>query len=280
MLDKKIILAPAKLNIFLKVLGKRNDGYHEIRSGITFVNLFDQIEIEHDHKTTISYHGYFKSKEKIYDDCIIKKTLNFLNISQKVKLKIKIIKNIPVRGGLGSASTNAAALISVLQNMNLIEKRKPEYYASLGADIPCFLFKNDCLVTGMGEKIVYYPFPKYFFLLIKPKFNNSTKKMYEKLKIKNQFSGDKFFTDNTGINEEDVENDFERIVINENPEYKKIIDYITSFDQVIFSRMTGSGSCYYAVFNKKNYALNAMSLFKLKFPELWTYVCENNFVNK
>lgn len=279
MQDKKIILAPAKLNIFLKVLGKRNDGYHEIRSGITFINLFDQIEIEHDHKTTISYNGYFKSKEKIYDDCIIKRTLNFLNISQKVKLKIKIIKNIPVRGGLGAASTNAAALISVLQNMGLIEKKKPEYYAPLGADIPCFLFNNDCLVTGMGEKMVYHPFPKYFFLLIKPKFSNSTKKMYEKLKIKNQFSGNKFFTDNIGINEEDVKNDFESIVINENPEYKKIIDYIRGFDQVIFSRMTGSGSCYYAVFNKKDYALNAMSLFKLKFPELWTYVCENNFIN-
>ena len=55
MQDKIIILAKAKLNIFLKVLNKRSDGYHEIRTGITFINLFDKIEIQHDNKTNISY---------------------------------------------------------------------------------------------------------------------------------------------------------------------------------------------------------------------------------
>ena len=276
---KKIIFAPAKLNIFLKVLSKRDDGYHNIRTGITFINLYDTIEIEQSNSLSIKYTGNFSPKNGYYSDCIILRTMNFLNKKNDLSLNIKIQKNIPVEGGLGSASTNAASLILTLEEMNLIKKEDPKTYAILGADIPCFLFNNDCLVTGMGEKMVYHPFPKYFFLLIKPKFSNSTKKMYEKLKIKNQFSGNKFFTDNIGINEEDVKNDFESIVINENPEYKKIIDYIRGFDQVIFSRMTGSGSCYYAVFNKKDYALNAMSLFKLKFPELWTYVCENNFIN-
>ena len=280
MKDRKIILAPAKLNIFLKVLGKRKDGYHEIRSGVTFINLFDHIEIERDHITTISYVGNFKPQEGIYDDCIIEKTLNFLNIKKNVKLKIKIIKNIPVQGGLGSASTNAAALITSLEEMHLIDCKKPEYYSSLGADIPCFLFKKDCLVTGMGDKLLYQSFPKYFFLLVKPKFNNSTKYMYDKLEFKDQIFDSTLVSKNLKIKEgDDSINDFERIIAKENEEYREIIVYLENLDKVIFSRMTGSGSCCYAVFDKKEHALKAMTFFKSKFPDLWVTVCENNTTN-
>ena len=60
MLDKIIIYAPAKINLFLRVLNKRKDGYHNIRSSITFINLFDEIEIKQSNKTTINYSGFFR----------------------------------------------------------------------------------------------------------------------------------------------------------------------------------------------------------------------------
>ena len=161
--NKKIILSPAKLNIFLILLGRRKDGYHEIRTGVSFINLFDHIEIEKNHKTTISYSGLFKPDKGYYSDCIIKRTIDFLDLKDKLNLKINIVKNIPVQGGLGSASTNAASLIKTFEKMNLIKKRNSDYYAQLGADIPCFIFGKDCLVSGMGEKLTYQVFPKYFF---------------------------------------------------------------------------------------------------------------------
>ena len=108
------LFAPAKLNIFLKVVGKKINGYHTIRSGITFINLFDKIEIELSDKNEVIYKGPFKPLNNQYEDCIIKKTLNFLNLESKTNFKITITKNIPVQGGLGSASTNAAALINGL----------------------------------------------------------------------------------------------------------------------------------------------------------------------
>lgn len=275
MKDKKIILAPAKLNIFLKILGRRFDGYHEIRSGVTFINLFDQIEIELNHKTTISYSGIFKPEEGIYDDCIIERTLNFLNIRNKIQLKIKIIKNIPVQGGLGSASTNAASLIIALKEMHLIEYKKPEYYSSLGADVPCFLFKRDCLINGIGNKISYYSFPKYFFLLVKPQHNNSTKEMYNKLDVPIFTFNESKDINKIQINDEDFGNDFEKIIFRENRDFKIFFDFLKNLDYAIFTRVTGSGSCCYVAFEKKEQALNSLQILKDNYPKFWTVVVEN-----
>ena len=80
MQDKQIIYAPAKLNLFLKVHEKRDDGYHNIRSGITFINLFDVIEIKRSKTMKISYHGPYKPENGFYSNCIIKKTLDFLGL--------------------------------------------------------------------------------------------------------------------------------------------------------------------------------------------------------
>ena len=72
MLDSKTILAPAKLNIFLKVLNKRIDGYHSLRTGITFIDLFDKIEIKKSDETKIKYKGFFKPKYNNYNDALLR----------------------------------------------------------------------------------------------------------------------------------------------------------------------------------------------------------------
>ena len=89
--------------------------------------------------------------------------------------------------------------------MNYIHLKEPSAYVSIGSDIPSFLFAKNCIITGIGEKISPATFPKLYFLLIKPNFNNSTKEMYEKLDIKNNHE-----------NSDDTGNDFEKIVLKEN----------------------------------------------------------------
>ena len=140
--DNKFILAPAKLNIFLKVLGRRDDGFHIIRSGINFINLFDKLYIKQSDQMKIEYNGPFKPAENVYKDCIISKTLKYLNLDTNIYFNISITKNIPVQGGLGSASTNAAALIKWLEKNKYIKKKDPKDYVFLGSDIPCFLFQS------------------------------------------------------------------------------------------------------------------------------------------
>ena len=164
MLDKIVLKAPAKINLFLHVLNKRDDGYHNIESGITFINLFDEISIKRNNSMLIRYSGSFKPPQDFFEDCIIKKTLKFLNLNNKVNLKINIHKNIPVQAGLGSASTNAAALIKGLEKLDIIKiNNNYKFYSQLGADIPVFLYGKNALVKGIGEKVFQHEFPKYFF---------------------------------------------------------------------------------------------------------------------
>ena len=276
MLDKISLYAPAKLNIFLKILGRRPDGMHTIRSGITFINLFDKITIKQSKKMNITYSGFFAPRGNSYNNCILSKTIKFLNLDKQYQFEIHIEKNIPVQGGLGSASTNAASFIRYLKEFNIIEEKKPEYYASLGADIPCFLYNKNCLVTGIGEKIYLQTFPQYFFLLIKPHINNSTKDMYEKL----NFTKGSYDLGNDleeyMINEDDNGNDFESIIKKTNPEFKNLLEFLETLEENIFVRMTGSGSCCYAAFENEEYANKAQLLFNNNYPELWSAVVCNN----
>ena len=163
-----------------------------------------------------------------------------------------------------------------LAEMNIIKLKDPKYYISLGSDVPCFLFKKNCLITGIGDNIFYEPFPKYFFLIVKPNFDNSTKDMYDKLDLKLKFSNNPEILDKTEIDEDDIGNDFEKIIFDNNNKYNEIIEFINNTHKVIFSRITGSGSCYYAVYDDKINALNAQKIFNKKFPSLWTVVSENN----
>jgi len=281
MLEKITIKAPAKLNLFLRVLRKRKDNYHDIRSGVTLINLFDEVEIIKHHSTDVSYFGEFSPKEGFYEDCIIIRTLKYLNVENNFKIKVRIKKNIPVQGGLGSASTNAAALIIGLNKLNLVKIRNDyKYYASLGADIPIFLFKKNCLVAGLGEKLYKQQYPKYFFLLIKPNINFSTRKMYEYLSKKNYFSLENIENDKINmINDDDNGNDFEKVAIEENFEIQQILEYISNLDNCIFSRMTGTGSCCYAAFASLEFAQEAKIRFNKFLPNLWTIIVENNMYN-
>ena len=276
MLDKISLFAPAKLNIFLKVLGRRPDGMHIIRSGITFINLFDKITIKKSEKMNISYSGSFAPLGNSYKDCILSKTLEFLNLDRQYQFEINIEKNIPVQGGLGSASTNAASFIKALEKFNIIEEKKPEYFVTLGTDIPCFLYNKNCLVTGIGENIYSQTFPRYFFLLVKPNFKHSTKEMYEKLNFSKGSYEPTVDLEEYMITEEDNGNDFESNIKNKNIEFKNILEFLETLEENIFIRMTGSGSCCYATFESEEYANKAQILFKNNFPELWSAVVHNN----
>ena len=278
MQDKKTILAPAKLNLFLKIVGRKINGYHLIHSGITFLNLFDKIQVEESNKNEIFYKGLFKPLDGNFNDCIINKTLNFIDLPKKTYFKITITKNIPVQGGLGSASTNAASLILLLNKLKYIKLQNPKKYILIGSDVPCFLFNKNCIVNGVGDIIEKKHHPKYYFLLVMPNFTNSTKNIYSKLGLR-KGSATSFIDQKNALNYNNIGNDFEEIVSKENSEFELIMSSLKSMKNVIFSRMTGTGSCCYAAFEKKEYAIEARNNFKNQFNGLWTYVCENNTIN-
>ena len=267
-------LAPAKINLFLKIISKRDDGYHNLRSGITLINLFDEVSAEKSSEFKVKYIGKFAPLNNAYPDCIIEKIFSKFNLV-KPKYCFTIKKNIPVQSGLGSASSNAAAVIRILQKLNYNEIKKINL-SDIGADVPFFFYNYDALVRSIGNVTIKKLFPKYYFLIIKPLQNCSTKEMYSHVSMNNmQFDAN---NDIDEITEFDNGNDFEIIADNKYSEISSLLKFMRGLPDIIFSRLTGSGSCIYSVFENKHSAEKASLVFKERFPNLWHSIVENNFL--
>jgi 4-diphosphocytidyl-2-C-methyl-D-erythritol kinase len=171
-----------KINLFLRVVNKRNDGYHNIES------LFLPLDSPRD---TISVSESENGISIVSDSKLI--PLNRQNICFKAaekfaqlagvppSWKIKIKKNIPVAAGLGGGSSNAATLIRILCSKYALNPTSPEIRslaASIGADVPFFLNPDPAKVTGIGEKIVRCSFPPVNVVLLNPKFPVSARWAY------------------------------------------------------------------------------------------------------
>ncbi len=273
MQDKIKEKSPAKINLFLKIINKREDGFHNIRTGMTLINLYDEITVEPYKEFKVKYTGTFLPSSKKFDDCIIEKLFKYLNLNPP-NILFSIKKNFPYEAGLGSASSNAATVIKILENLKIIEHKNKFHYVNLGSDIPFFLNSHDCLVRGKGDLIKNTIFPKYYFLLIKPNFGCSTESMYNSFK-KNDFNFP-IENDLEEINEFDNGNDFEIILKKKEQDFLIIFNFMDNLDNVIYSRLSGSGSCIYSVFENKHDADVARIKFKKNYPNLWSEVVENN----
>ena len=274
--DKITEKSPAKINLFLKIINKRRDGYHNIRTGITFLNLHDEISIEPHQKFEVIYSGEFSPENNKFNNCIITRLFSFLKI-EPPNILISINKNFPYQAGLGSASSNVATVIKILENLEIIERKNIIDYVTLGSDVPIFLNQKDSLVRGKGDLISNIIFPKYYFLLIQPNFMCSTKKMYNSF-VSSDFDYTSDF-DLEDINDQDNGNDFEKILNKTQPEFTMIYNYLENLDGVIFTRLTGSGSCLFSVFENKGDVENAKINFCKDFPKLWNIIAENNLLD-
>ena len=266
--------SPAKLNLFLKIIDKRKDGYHNLRSGITLINLYDEVSAEESSAFKVKYIGKFAPKNEIFKNCIVEKIFSKFDL-KKPNYCFTIKKNIPIQSGLDSASSNAAAVIRILKKLNY-KKLNTINFSEIGADVPFFVQNEDSLVRGIGDIIIKQVFPKYFFLLIKPIQNCSTIEMYNLINAKDLNFENNY--DIKEITEYDSGNDFESIANYKYTEISSLLKYMKSFPDLIFSRLTGSGSCIYSAFATKDSAEKALLIFKDRFPKHWSIVVENNTV--
>ncbi|MCM8815055.1 MAG: 4-(cytidine 5'-diphospho)-2-C-methyl-D-erythritol kinase [Candidatus Omnitrophica bacterium] len=183
-------LAPAKINLFLEITGKRPDGYHNICSLVEKVNIFDVIEIFPAPKTSVE----FKGPWKIPEVNTVTKTLNELSfllpdVARKKPFKIVVNKKIPPGSGLGGASSDAAAILKALNKLwdiDLDKKSLVEIAARIGSDVPLFLYEGPCIIEGRGD--VVYPvekLPSLMFELFVPEFQISTKEVYGNVSFEN-----------------------------------------------------------------------------------------------
>ena len=182
------ILSPAKINLFLHVSGKRPDGYHDIVSLMCRVSLNDVISFDFSgDKTSVTC-----SDSEIPCDernHALKAANLFFGKSGKSRaVRIHIEKNIPSGAGLGGGSSNAASVLSSLNERFGYPFYDDELMAmglEIGADVPFFLFKKPALATGIGEKLKSYPLKlPYKILILYPGFYVLTREIYDNLNLR------------------------------------------------------------------------------------------------
>ncbi|MDX1707138.1 MAG: 4-(cytidine 5'-diphospho)-2-C-methyl-D-erythritol kinase [Desulfobacterales bacterium] len=182
------ILSPAKINLFLHVLGKRPDGYHELFSLMCCVTLYDEISLQAVGGNMINLECSHPGVPSDATNLAYRAAAVFrrkLDSSQGID--IRLVKNIPIAAGLGGGSGNAASVLLALNTIfdyPFSRQQLMEMGLTLGADVPFFLFDKPALATGIGEKLD--PFEgalPYRVLLLYPGFNVSTAQIYENLNL-------------------------------------------------------------------------------------------------
>lgn len=247
--------APAKINYLLDVIGKRADGYHDLRMIMQRVNLCDEITLTMTSSPEIIVTCNSKGAPDGPGNIAWKAARVLLDLAEsKSGVEIKIKKNIPVAAGLGGGSSDAATVlmgINELLQKGFTDQTLMEAGCKLGADVPFFIFKKAALAEGVGEKLTLIPnMPKCWVLLVNPGVHVSTAWVYRSLQLTNRrelSNIPKFF----GSIEDIVSvlsNDLESVTISAFP----IIDEIKSrlMDLgAIGSMMSGSGPTVFGIFS-------------------------------
>lgn len=260
------ILAPAKINISLKVLGKRPDGYHELLTLMAPVSLFDEIVIDRlEEGITVSAPGC---------NCVDEKNLAYRAAALFLKetgvhggVSIRITKQIPVGAGLGGGSSDASAVLMAMNDLfqsGLSVKNLMDMAGKIGSDCPFFILGEPFLMGGRGEIPIGKVFlEKRFYLIVVPPLEISTPLVYSYLKCPltighKPFTISDIIAEKGNAPEQLLENDLEIPAFGICPEIKCIKAEL--FDAgALGVLMSGSGSSVFGVFKDEEHVCNAMS---------------------
>lgn len=262
-MEKINLLSFAKINLCLYVLGKREDGFHEISSVIQTIDLADKLELM---KIPFGIEIECKNPEVPGGkDNLVYLAANtfFENCKIDGGVKIKMDKKIPVASGLGGGSSNAACVLKGLNQLyetNLSNQKLSQWGAKVGSDVPFFFSKGQALVKGRGEIVQNVDiFDKYWLVLVKPKIRISTAWAYSVLKIG---LTTKLSEVNLNIYKEKSsffgaisswENHLELVVFEKYPIIKNIKQALINLGAVKAS-MSGSGPTVYGLFDAESKA--------------------------
>ena len=187
--EKLTLKAPAKINLGLDVLGRRDNGYHDVRMVMQSIGLYDDVTIERVEEPGICLEinlDFLPTDERNIAYKAAKLLMDEFAISTGVKIKLE--KHIPVAAGMAGGSTNAAAVLEGMNrlfSLGLTQKELMERGVKLGADVPYCIMKGTALAEGIGEILSPLPpLPECYILIAKPGISVSTKEVYEELDSK------------------------------------------------------------------------------------------------
>lgn len=264
--------AYAKINLGLDVLRKREDGYHEVRMIMQTVRLCDQVRVCVKEKKGISGKSNLK-KLPVNENNLVYKAAKLLMDEFGIDkgISVKLIKKIPTAAGLAGGSSDAAAVLEVVNQIFCLGLTKEELMnraVVIGADVPYCILRGTALAEGIGEKLTSLPpVPNYYVLLVKPDIDVSTKFVYTNLKADELKHHPDIDGQIHALEQKDfktlilkMENVLESVTVKEYPVIDQIKQKLIRLG-ALNAMMSGSGPTVFGVFEeeeKANYAYQKM----------------------
>ena len=273
------VIAPAKINLSLRVLGRRSDGFHEIETFIAPISLCDEIKIEHrPGKQKIAFRCDDPSVPKGEDNIVVRAANIFFEetkVSSGVWIALK--KTVPHGAGLGGGSSDAASTLLALNELfetNLPREALAKMAEMIGSDVPFFIFQSAAVCKGRGELVSPTRLREELsVLLLKPEFGVPTQWAYSRWRDSREIPGVSYGAQQ--FTQQSFVNDLERPVFEKFVFLAQVKMWLLKQPEVGAALMSGSGSTVFAVLRSNADADLLAKRAKAELePELWTCECE------
>ncbi len=232
--------SPAKLNLFLHITGRRENGYHELQTIFQLIDLYDWMTFTPTLNEQIKIDGLSEVRP---EENLIYRAAQILRPHAKkfCGLNIKIEKNIPMGAGLGGGSSNAATTLIVLNQLwecGLNQEQLADYGVKLGADVPIFIYGKNAWAEGIGEHLSFIDLDQKQFIILKPDCFISTQLLFSQKTLTRDSKTTKFCA--YQLEPSNFGNNFEPLARQLYPEVEEAMRYLDQFGQ---AKLTGTGAC-------------------------------------
>ncbi len=245
--------APAKLNLFLHVIGRRQDGYHLLQTVFRLIDYCDQLSFQLRNDGIVKLHNPIAGVPEEQDLCVRAAQLlkQKMNVAQGVDIFLQ--KQIPIGGGLGGGSSDAATTLLALNRLwqiNLDKEQLLELGLQLGADVPIFIFGQNAFAEGIGEQLTALQLPPAWYLILVPNVQVSTAEIFASKELTRNTLPIKIppFSVWQG------RNDLESVTCRAYPEIASYLEWLKRLEDTTIVSMSGSGACVFAEFQTESKA--------------------------
>ncbi|MEM8594061.1 MAG: 4-(cytidine 5'-diphospho)-2-C-methyl-D-erythritol kinase [Pseudomonadota bacterium] len=256
-MDTLKLPSPAKLNRFLHITGQRDDGYHTLQTAFQFIDLCDDMQFQRVQGNDITLHcDHPQLSRESTENNLVHKAAVLMQEKAQVRhgtpcgVDISLEKRIPLGGGLGGGSSNAATTLLALNTLwqvNLSYKELASVSIKLGADVPIFTHGRNAWAEGIGEQFSDMSLNTPWFLIIHPDCHVSTGEIFSNSRL----TRDSEIMTIADFTEQGTRNDFESLVRELYPEVDNALIWLEQFAN---ARLTGSGSCLFASMQSRAHA--------------------------
>jgi len=247
--------APAKLNLFLHVVGRRKDGYHLLQTALRFIDYGDELSFSVRADGAIRRTTAMEGVPAEQDLSVRAAQALQRETGCREGVDIGIVKRLPMGGGLGGGSSDAATTLIALNRLwrtGLTRDRLQQLALTLGADVPVFVFGKNAFAEGIGERLQALQLPPAWYLILVPELAVSTAEIFSAAELTRNTNAITIAAFSVGQGH----NDLEPVVCRRYPQVARHLEWLRRYGD---ARMTGSGACVFCAFDSEEHACRVLS---------------------